>query len=100
MLFGPQVLSKGVCRAAFFCCSGRSDLHPCSRRRRDDNGFSSNLIQALASTAREDYNPLLREFIGDFDFHVAEKQVADIFLEHHHLGITAEDAFEHFHGSA
>lgn len=28
---------------------------------RDDNGFSSNLIQALASTAREDYNPLLRE---------------------------------------
>lgn len=28
---------------------------------RDDNGFSSNLIQALASSAREDYNPLLRE---------------------------------------
>jgi len=28
---------------------------------RDDNGFSSNLIQALSSTAREDYNPLLRE---------------------------------------
>lgn len=28
---------------------------------RDDNGFSSNLIQALATTAREDYNPLLRE---------------------------------------
>lgn len=28
---------------------------------RDDNGFSSNLIQALSSTSKEDYNPLLRE---------------------------------------
>jgi AcrR family transcriptional regulator len=32
---------------------------------RDDNGFSSNLIQALASSAREDYNPLLRELFQD-----------------------------------
>ncbi|WP_342129279.1 TetR/AcrR family transcriptional regulator [Hydrogenophaga sp. OTU3427] len=28
---------------------------------RDDNGFSSNVIQALASTPRDEYNPLLRE---------------------------------------
>ena len=48
---------------------------------RDDNGFSSNLIQALSSTPREDYNPLLRElfqgrvskWVSEF-LHLAPKQ--------------------------
>lgn len=40
---------------------------------RDDNGFSSNLIQALSGTSREDYNPLLRElFQGRVSKWVAE----------------------------